>query len=105
MFRIISPIIAIVIFGLPLLALGIPAVLLPEPWVILLILFLAPAAYSFLFVVVAGLISLPFQRAIVPSRYPRDLKHPVYRARRFEVDQLRCRLDGSRADRFEVISS
>ena len=34
------------------------------------------------FVVTAGLLSVPWQRAITPGRFPRDVGHPVYFGRR-----------------------
>ena len=77
----VGPILAL-IFGLPLLLLGAPLLAWPSPWLAAALLLLGPLLYTTLFVLTAGLISLPFQRAIVPGKFPRDLSHPVYRARR-----------------------
>ena len=42
----------------------------------------APLACALLFVLVAGLLSVRHQHAVKPGRFPRDLTHPTYRARR-----------------------
>lgn len=49
---------------------------------LLVMLAVAPLGYATLFMLVAAAISRPYQRAIVPGKFPRDLSHPVYRARR-----------------------
>jgi carbonic anhydrase/acetyltransferase-like protein (isoleucine patch superfamily) len=82
MYRILAPVILLLIFGLPLAVMGLPYALYPAAWVLILTLFVAPLGYALLFVLTAGLLSRPFQRAIIPGRFPRDLTHPVYRARR-----------------------
>ena len=44
---------------------------------------LSPLLYAVLFAVTAGVLSLPFHKAIVKGKFPRDVAHPVYRGRRF----------------------
>ncbi|MFO0582340.1 MAG: hypothetical protein U0229_08715 [Anaeromyxobacter sp.] len=70
------------IFGVPLLLVAAPMFIWPSPWLAAALLLAGPMAYATLFVLVAGTLSLPFQRAIVPGTFPRDLSHPVYKARR-----------------------
>jgi acetyltransferase-like isoleucine patch superfamily enzyme len=43
---------------------------------------LAPLAYAVAFVVVAGGLSIPHQRGIIPGKFPRSLANPIYRDRR-----------------------
>lgn len=43
---------------------------------------LAPAIFAFVYVTIAGLLSRPHQRSIVPGKFPRSLDHPVYIDRR-----------------------
>jgi carbonic anhydrase/acetyltransferase-like protein (isoleucine patch superfamily) len=82
MFRALSLAIVVVIFGLPLAVVTAPAIFFPQPFVILVTLFFLPFLYSCLFVLTAGLLSRPFQKAIVEGKFPRDLKTPLYRSRR-----------------------
>lgn len=72
----------LIIFGLPLLLVVSPLLLWPNAFVAAAVAFLGPVAYAASFVITAGLLSTPFQRAIIPGKFPRDLKHPVYGARR-----------------------
>jgi UDP-3-O-[3-hydroxymyristoyl] glucosamine N-acyltransferase len=44
--------------------------------------FIAPLWYAVLFAMTAGTLSLPFHGAIVRGKFPRDVRHPVYRGRR-----------------------
>jgi acetyltransferase-like isoleucine patch superfamily enzyme len=82
MYRLLAPLFVTCIFGLPLVVLGLPCALGGTGWILLLTLFAAPLVYPLLFVLTAGCLSVPFHRAIVAGRFPRDLYHPVYRARR-----------------------
>jgi acetyltransferase-like isoleucine patch superfamily enzyme len=43
---------------------------------------LTPFSYAIVFVVVAGALSIPHQRGIVPGKFPRSLGNPIYRNRR-----------------------
>jgi len=43
---------------------------------------IAPAIFAFAYVTIAGLLSRPHQRSIVPGKFPRSLDHPVYIDRR-----------------------
>jgi carbonic anhydrase/acetyltransferase-like protein (isoleucine patch superfamily) len=73
----------VLIFGVPMAAVVTPFLLGdPGPLLGVVLLLLAPIEYATLFVLVAGLLSMPYQRAIVPGRFPRDLSVPLYRARR-----------------------
>jgi len=46
-------------------------------------MFAAPTLYAVFFVIVAGLLSCPFHKAIIPGKFPRSLQHPIYRKRRY----------------------
>lgn len=76
-------------FVLPVAVLGVPLCLVVAPfslWPTRTAAFatalLGPVSYAVLYVLCAGLFSLPFQKAIVPGRFPRDLSHPIYVRRR-----------------------
>jgi len=45
-------------------------------------IFMAPFLFAFLYVLTAGLLSLPHQKYIVKGKFPRQLTDPVYRGRR-----------------------
>ncbi|MCC7138726.1 MAG: hypothetical protein IT460_09920 [Planctomycetes bacterium] len=79
---IVAGILALV-FAVPLALVSLPPRLLAWPWWADAAWWLAsPLLYVTLYVLVAGLLSRPFQKAIVPGRFPRDLGNPLYRARR-----------------------
>ncbi len=82
MAQIVTTLVVALVYGVPAVLVGLPVALRPGPATALVTLGLGPLAYAVLFVAVAGLISLPFQRAIVPGRFPRSWSHPVYRGRR-----------------------
>jgi acetyltransferase-like isoleucine patch superfamily enzyme len=82
MFRVLSIVILITVFGLPLAVASAPAVLVPRPIVVFPTLLFAPLLYGFVFVLTAGLLSRPFHKAIVPGKFSRDLDNPLYRGRR-----------------------
>ena len=71
----------ILIFGLPGSAI-IPLVGMTTGACYLAALIVAPFGYAVLFAVTAGALSLPFRKAIVKGKLPRDVRHPVYRGRR-----------------------
>lgn len=63
--------------------LALSPLLLIEPlWGRLLWTAAIPAVFALAYVLVAGLLSLPHQRAIIPGRFPRRLDHPLYFHRR-----------------------
>ncbi len=72
----------LVIFGLPLAVVVVPLVLWPDARLLAATAVAGPMIYSVLFVLTAGLLSIPFQKAIIPGKFPRDLLHPVYGKRR-----------------------
>lgn len=82
MFSIVSAAILTTIYGLPALVLGLSLWAIPAPYALIVTAAVVPLAYPTLFALTAAAISRPFQHAIVPGRFPRDLGHPVYRARR-----------------------
>jgi acetyltransferase-like isoleucine patch superfamily enzyme len=61
---------------MPLLGLDAPLPVRALAWAI------APAVFAIAFVTFAGLLSLPFQRAVIAGQFPRKLDHAVYGARR-----------------------
>ena len=82
MVQLVSALIVTTVYGLPAAVVGLPFALRANTAVSLAALVAAPVVYSVLFVLVAGLISVPFQKAIVPGKFPRSWSHPIYRARR-----------------------
>lgn len=72
------------IFGVPAGAVAalLAAAALHGPGAVGLAGLLAPLLGTTLFVLTAGLLSRPHQHAVKPGRFPRDLGHPLYRARR-----------------------
>jgi acyl-[acyl carrier protein]--UDP-N-acetylglucosamine O-acyltransferase len=82
-FSVLTPVIVTTIYALPAAALLLAAAAIPSDALRLAALLVAlPLGYPTLFVLVAAAISRPFQRAIIPGKFPRDVTHPVYRARR-----------------------
>lgn len=80
--NIIIPTILCLIFGAPLVAIG---GLLQFTWGtswIWLISIIGPLLYTVIFILTAGLLSLPFQSGVVAGKFPRDLQHPIYMRRR-----------------------
>jgi carbonic anhydrase/acetyltransferase-like protein (isoleucine patch superfamily) len=70
------------IFGLPILFLYMWLDLAKgSPWIWPALL-IAPLLYTVCFVLTAGILSLPFRSGIIAGRFPRNLRHPVYRKRR-----------------------
>lgn len=76
-----STLLLTLIFGLP--AAAVFALLHGKTggWQVLAVV-ISPLLYAMLFAVTAGVLSLPFHKAIVKGKFPRDVKHPVYRGRR-----------------------
>lgn len=73
----------ILIFGAPLLlCVAIPLWFITTKGVLAVWLLLCPFIYTLSFVLTAGLLSLPWQRAIVPGKFPCDLGNIVYASRR-----------------------
>ena len=72
----------VLIYGLP----GIATLMLAKVLAAMPLGFLfagfAPFVYALSFVLVAGLLSLPHQRGIVPGKFVRTIANPIYRHRR-----------------------
>ncbi len=82
MYRILSiTTLAVLYVAVPTLAI-LPAVMADNLVARLLLLGIAPALCGALFAFFAGLLSRPFQSAVKPGLFPRDLAHPVYLRRR-----------------------
>lgn len=82
-FALISALILTAIYAIPALVLVAAASQLPSlPLQIAALAVLAPLGYPALFVIVAATISRPHHKAIVAGKFPRDVDHPIYRARR-----------------------
>lgn len=69
------------IFGVPSLTVGILLKNTANYWHTGAVL-AAPLLYAVLFALTAGVLSLPFHKCIVKGKFPRDVRHPVYRGRR-----------------------
>jgi carbonic anhydrase/acetyltransferase-like protein (isoleucine patch superfamily) len=80
--RHLVPVYHLAIPGCAFVAAAAPVMLAPTTAAMLAALFVAPALFAVAYVTVAGLLSLPHQRSIVPGKFPRSLSHPVYLDRR-----------------------
>jgi carbonic anhydrase/acetyltransferase-like protein (isoleucine patch superfamily) len=76
------PLILVVISGVPLIAAGLPLILLSSPIAKLCFLSVVPVIFSLVYVALTGLVSTPFQKGIISGKFPRDVTHVVYSARR-----------------------
>src|SRR5690349_8382785 len=76
------PLFAMLIFGGSFMVATAPLLFLESPWLRMAWLFAAPLVFCVSYVLIAGLLSMVGQRAIVPGKFPRDLKHQVYGPRR-----------------------
>ncbi|MBF0537312.1 MAG: hypothetical protein HQL03_03560 [Nitrospirae bacterium] len=68
----------IIIFGLPLCIVVTPFWLINNIGSRVALLMIAPIVYVVTFILTAGLLSLPHQKAIIKGRFPRKLDHPIY---------------------------
>ena len=83
MFHVLAATLTVLIFGLPVLGLSALGASLPADTIARgAFLVVCPALYALGLVLTAGLLSVPFHRAIVPGSFPRDLRLPAYRRRR-----------------------
>lgn len=67
---------------LPILVLGLPFFYLENIVLKSIWLGLSPLTFIFSFVLVAGFLSIPAQKAIIMGKFPRDVNHPIYGIRR-----------------------
>jgi len=81
-FKLLVPLYLSFIPGIPLLVCVVPLLTLSAPALRMGVLLVSPILYTLVYVVVAGLLSLPHQDAIVAGRFPRQLGHPIYFHRR-----------------------
>lgn len=80
--RTLVPVYLILIFGLPLLGLGLALREASSRPAFTVLLVLSPAIYALGLLSVAASLSRLTQSAIVPGRFPRELAHAVYGRRR-----------------------
>jgi len=81
LFPMISALYMALITGLPILAIAVTIMALPAPWNIIALV-PAPAVGLLLYVAVAGILSIPHQRAIVAGKFRRDVGTSLYFHRR-----------------------
>jgi acetyltransferase-like isoleucine patch superfamily enzyme len=80
--RVLVPVMSLAIVGVPTAA-TLPLVTLGAALPVKLLAWaIAPAVFAITYVLTAGALSLPFQRAIVAGTFPRSLAHAVYGPRR-----------------------
>lgn len=72
----------VLIYGVPAALVAVPLLYGPSGWFAIGWAVLMPMAYAFLFAITAGLLSLPWQKAIVKGVFPRDARFPVYAMRK-----------------------
>ncbi len=82
MIQFLFPVYLSCIFGIPFVASLLPVLSVDQTFWKAILLFTFPVVFSVCFVVIAGLLSKPAQRAIVAGKFPRDLKNPLYALRR-----------------------
>jgi len=75
------PLFTMLIYGLPVLVVTLPTRKLDGGWLAAWLM-LAPITFSLVFVLVAGLLSWPYQHLVVEGRFPRDLGTRLYAGRR-----------------------
>lgn len=72
----------ILMFAIPMAAAVTPIFVAPSTVLKIVAATLSPFVFAFLHLLVAGLLSMPFHKAIVPGKFPRNLSHFVYGPRR-----------------------
>ena len=82
MVRLLVPVYLFLIIGTPAGLVGALWIVSEHFWVRLAVLSAAPLLYAILYVGIAGLLSLPHHKAIVPGVFPVDLSDPVYSRRK-----------------------
>lgn len=80
--NLIAFVLQVLIYGLPFLVIIFPFIYIKMLSYIILWIILSPIIYVFLFGILAGLLSIPFQRGIVKGVFPRDVRFPVYALRK-----------------------
>lgn len=80
--RALIPVYHLLIPGGALMLAAMPIVIASAMMGTLAAVLIAPAVFAFSYVTIAGLLSRPHQRSIVPGKFPRSLEHPVYIDRR-----------------------
>src|SRR5688572_8934581 len=78
----LSPIYLLLIFGAPFAISASLYLFAPSLSFRLLALLVSPMLYAILYLLMAALLSLPHQSAIIAGRFPRDVSHPIYFHRR-----------------------
>jgi carbonic anhydrase/acetyltransferase-like protein (isoleucine patch superfamily) len=76
------PVFLFLIFGLPLGFSLYPPLAMADPALRFVALCASPLVFTLFFLMISGGLSVPFQKAIIRGKFPRDLKHPVYGPRR-----------------------
>lgn len=76
------PVFLFLIFGIPTVAAALPVLLVESVAAKLALTVLAPFTFTVSYMTMAALLSTPFQRAIIPGKFPRALDHVIYGPRR-----------------------
>lgn len=82
LFFVLSPLYLLLIFGAPFAICSSLYLSAPFLSLRLFVLMVTPILYSGLYLLIAALLSLPHQSAIIAGRFPRDVAHPIYFHRR-----------------------
>jgi carbonic anhydrase/acetyltransferase-like protein (isoleucine patch superfamily) len=80
--RTLVPIFFSIFAALPLALAAYPVLFIESPTYRLLAVVIAPFTFTVSLVITCGALSLPFQRAVVPGKFPRTLDNFVYGPRR-----------------------
>jgi acetyltransferase-like isoleucine patch superfamily enzyme len=83
--KILLPLYAFLIFGLPAVVASTPVLFAPNTGLRMFFVALAPFLYGITYVLNAGALSWVGKRAMIRGKFPRDLSHPVYGPRRLHA--------------------
>jgi len=81
-FKILAPVYFCLIFCVPLSFCIFLFVVMPSGILQYVVVLLSPAIYIFLYILTAGLLSLPHRKSIIAGRFPRSLGNKIYFHRR-----------------------
>jgi len=76
------PVFLMILAGFPLALSAYPVLIVPTPAAKLVALCVFPILFSVIYVGIAAVLSMPFHRAIVRGKFPRQVTHFVYGPRR-----------------------
>lgn len=82
MYRVVSTLYLLLLLTVPMATVGIMSLSVERFVWRLIFVVLAPIVYGLTHLLLAGFLSMPFHRFILPGLFPRELGHPIYCRRR-----------------------